>query len=89
MSKRKKKKKKKKTKKKKKDKKRKEKNKELVWSNEFREFLSLCLKLDPDARADVPTLQQHVFLKQAAEPAEMASLFKRVFLELGRLTNTL
>jgi len=34
------------------------------WSNEFREFVKLCLKTDPDERPNADSLLQHDFVKK-------------------------
>jgi len=59
----------------------------IAWTDNFREFLGLCLKVDPDARAAVFALHQHAFLKNTAEVKDMVALFKKVFVDIGRLTN--
>jgi len=54
----------------------------VIWTDLFKDFLGMCLRLDPDTRADVPALQQHAFLKTATEQKElMAVLFRKIFAE--------
>jgi len=57
----------------------KKKRREAVWSDLFKEFVGMCLKVDPDARADVPTLQQHGFLSKTADQKDVAALFRKLF----------
>jgi len=49
------------------------------WSAEFRDFISKCVQVSPETRADVPTMLRHPFLKKAFEKSDMAELCKSIF----------
>jgi len=49
------------------------------WSTEFRDFITKCVQLLPEARMDVATLQKHPFLKKSFEKTEMAEFCKSIF----------
>jgi len=49
------------------------------WSNEFKDFVSRCLVIDPKKRWTVKQLLQHDWLKCAASQTEMEKLFKNIF----------
>ncbi|KAH7818116.1 putative serine/threonine-protein kinase 3 [Monocercomonoides exilis] len=38
------------------------------WSPEFRDFLTLCLKMNPKERADIPVLLEHPFIARKHAP---------------------
>jgi len=46
------------------------------WSNEFKDFVSKCLVLDPELRPDAATLVGHPFLRKACHPSEFAPTIK-------------
>jgi p21-activated kinase 1 len=47
-----------------------------LWSDEFKEFLKLCITEDPLKRPDADTLLQHPFLTQVATTKEMIELIE-------------
>jgi len=48
------------------------------WSEEFHDFIGLCLQKTPRRRATASELMQHPFLKKAASRVEMARIFQIV-----------
>jgi len=47
------------------------------WSPQFRNFVSLCLEVDPEKRWDATQLLSHPFLQKKAHPSEMESVIDR------------
>ena len=52
----------------------------VSWSKEFREFLALCLPIDPEKRATATQLLTHDFLKKAEEHKNMEKVLSSIFL---------
>ncbi|KAF2072262.1 hypothetical protein CYY_006416 [Polysphondylium violaceum] len=51
-----------------------------LWSDCFKEFLSLCLKMDPAERATAADLLKHPFIKKADSRDNMENILKKIFL---------
>ncbi|EFA80301.1 putative protein serine/threonine kinase [Heterostelium album PN500] len=51
-----------------------------IWSDCFKEFLSLCLRLDPEERATAADLLKHPFIKKADTRDNMENILKKIFL---------
>lgn len=60
---------------------------EKKWSNEFKDFLRLCLKVDPEERATAPDLLNHSFIKKADSRANMENILRRIFLSNSLLNS--
>jgi len=50
------------------------------WSDTFKDFLGLCLKVDPDERATADQLLQHAFIQKADSRSNMEHILRRIFL---------
>lgn len=48
------------------------------WSDEFKNFISLCLKVDPSKRSSSELLIKHPWLKKKASKSEMKDVFNAV-----------
>lgn len=57
------------------------------WSDSFKDFLGLCLKVDPEERATAETLLGHPFLKLADTRANMENILRRIFLSNSLLNS--
>ncbi|KYQ90593.1 putative protein serine/threonine kinase [Tieghemostelium lacteum] len=51
-----------------------------LWSDVFKDFLSLCLKMEPSERATAVELLQHPFIKKADTRDNMENILKKIFL---------
>lgn len=60
---------------------------EKKWGNEFKDFLRLCLKVDPEERATATDLLNHSFLKKADSRANMENILRRIFLSNSLLNS--
>lgn len=60
---------------------------EKKWSNEFKDFLRLCLKVDPEERATAKDLLNHSFIKKADSRANMENILRRIFLSNSLLNS--
>jgi len=50
-----------------------------LWSDEFKEFLSLCLQMDPQNRPSSAELLQHAFMKKADSVKSMKNIISNIF----------
>jgi len=50
------------------------------WSDTFKDFLGVCLKMDPDERATAEQLLQHPFIGMADSRSNMEHILRRIFL---------
>ena len=51
------------------------------WSDEFKDFLSCMLKLDPKERHTAEQLLKHPWMEQAADRKAMAEILHHIFVE--------
>jgi len=51
--------------------------KQKTWSENFKHFLSLCLQLEPDRRANAESLMNHPFLKVACNGTEFKNVISQ------------
>eukprot|EP00026_Physarum_polycephalum_P001222 Phypoly_transcript_01223.p1 GENE.Phypoly_transcript_01223~~Phypoly_transcript_01223.p1 ORF type:complete len:568 (+),score=103.43 Phypoly_transcript_01223:1809-3512(+) len=57
------------------------------WSDVFKDFLGLCLKIDAEERATAETLLSHPFIKLADSRANMENILRRIFLSNSLLNS--
>jgi len=57
------------------------------WSDVFKDFLGLCLKVDPEERATAEDLLGHPFIKLADTRANMENILRRIFLSNSLLNS--
>eukprot|EP00298_Acanthocystis_sp_HF-20_P007840 c17318_g1_i1.p1 GENE.c17318_g1_i1~~c17318_g1_i1.p1 ORF type:complete len:141 (+),score=60.32 c17318_g1_i1:3-425(+) len=55
-----------------------------LWSDEFNNFITVCLQKNPNRRPPADKLLQHRFLKMACEPQELVPAIKKVIIRKSR-----
>jgi len=51
------------------------------WSNEMRDFLTLCLKFDPEERPNANELLEHPFMQKTTSSKDIEHLLLTIFLQ--------